>query len=44
MNPNSLVSIDDISKEEMLQILKEASFFEEHPNHRILEGRSLINI
>ncbi len=39
MNPNSLVTIDDISKEEMLEILKEASYFEEHPNHRILEGR-----
>ena len=39
MNPNSLVTIDDISKDEMLAILKEASFFEEHPNHRILEGR-----
>lgn len=39
MNPNSLVSIDDISKDEMLEILKQASFFEEHPDHRILEGR-----
>ncbi|MDE7124924.1 MAG: aspartate carbamoyltransferase [Muribaculaceae bacterium] len=44
MNPNSLVSIDDISKEEMLQILKEASFFEEHPNHRILEGRVIATL
>ncbi|MDE6010367.1 MAG: aspartate carbamoyltransferase [Muribaculaceae bacterium] len=39
MNPNSLVSIDNLSKEEMLQIIKEAAYFESHPNHRILEGK-----
>lgn len=39
MNPNSLVSIDNLSKDEMLRILEEASFFERHPNHRILEGK-----
>lgn len=39
MNPNSLVSIDDLSKEQILQLLDTARYFEEHPNHRILEGK-----
>lgn len=39
MNPNSLVSISDLSKEQMLRLLKQARFFEEHPNHKILDGR-----
>jgi len=39
MNVNSLVSIDDLTKEQMLHILEQARYFEEHPNHRILEGR-----
>ena len=39
MNSNSLVSISDLSKEQMLTLLKQASFFEEHPNHKILDGK-----
>ena len=39
MNSNSLVSISDISKEEILRLLNQARYFEEHPNHRILEGK-----
>ncbi len=39
MASNSLVSIDDISKEEILRILSAAQYFEEHPNHKILDGR-----
>lgn len=39
MNPNSLVSIDDLSKEEILSILEDARFFEENPNHKILDGK-----
>lgn len=39
MNNNSLVSIADLSKEEILHILDQASYFEEHPNHRILQGK-----
>ncbi len=39
MNPNSLVSIADISKEEILSLLERARYFEEHPNSKILEGR-----
>lgn len=39
MNPNSLVSIDDLSKEDILAILEDARFFEENPNHKILDGK-----
>ncbi len=39
MNPNSLVSIDDLSKEQILHLLENARYFEEHPNHKILDGK-----
>ena len=39
MNPNSLVSIDDISREEIIDLIERARFFEEHPNHKVLDGR-----
>lgn len=39
MNPNSLVSINDLTKEQIIKLLDEARFFEENPNHRILEGK-----
>lgn len=39
MNQNSLVSISDISKDEMLHLLKVARYFEENPNHKILDGK-----
>jgi len=39
MNPNSLVSIADLTKEEILDLLKTAEFFERHPNSKILDGR-----
>ena len=39
MNPNSLVSIDDLSEEQILQLLETARYFEEHPNHKILDGK-----
>lgn len=39
MNNNSLVSISDITKEEILSLLEKARYFEENPNHKILEGR-----
>lgn len=38
MNPNSLVSIDELSKEQILQLLETARYFEEHPNHKFLDG------
>lgn len=39
MNPNSLVSIDQLGKEDLLSILADASFFEKNPNHKILDGK-----
>ena len=39
MNPNSLVSIDDISREEIIDLIERARFFEEHPNHKGLDGK-----
>lgn len=39
MNSNSLVSITDISKDDILCLLERARYFEEHPNHKILDGR-----
>ncbi|MDE7407551.1 MAG: aspartate carbamoyltransferase [Muribaculaceae bacterium] len=39
MNPNSLVSIDDISKDEILRLLRQAQYFENHPDHKILDGK-----
>lgn len=39
METKSLVSIDDITRDEMLSLLEDACFFEEHPNHKILDGR-----
>lgn len=39
MNPNSLVSIDDISREEIIDLIERARFFEERPNHKVLDGK-----
>ena len=39
MNPNSLVSIADIDKEQILGLLERARYFEEHPNSRMLDGK-----
>ena len=39
MNSNSLVSISDISKDEILGLLEQARYFEENPNHKILDGK-----
>lgn len=39
MNSNSLVSINDISRDEILDLIERARFFEEHPNHKILDGK-----
>ena len=39
MNTHSLVSIEDYSKEEILEVLKLASEFEANPNQRLLEGK-----
>ncbi len=39
MNQHSLVSIDDLSKEQIIHLLERAKHFEEHPNQTILEGK-----
>lgn len=39
MNPHSLVSIDDLSKDQIIHLLERAKYFEEHPNQTILEGK-----
>lgn len=39
MNDHSLVSISDLSKEKILHLLRQAQYFEEHPNHKILDGK-----
>lgn len=39
MNSNSLVSIADISKDEMLDLLERAKYFEQHPTSNLLDGR-----
>ncbi|MDE5631655.1 MAG: aspartate carbamoyltransferase [Muribaculaceae bacterium] len=39
MNTQSLVSIDDITKEEMLQLLERARYFEANPNSKLLDGK-----
>ena len=39
MNSNSLVSIDDISRDEILDLIERARYFEEHPDHKILDGK-----
>lgn len=39
MNTNSIVSINDLSKEEILSLLEDAAYFEEHPNSRLLDGK-----
>lgn len=36
---SSLVSIDDISRDEILQLIEHARYFEEHPNHKFLDGK-----
>ena len=39
MSNKSLVSISDLTKDEILELIKKASHFEENPNRKILEGK-----
>lgn len=39
MNTNSFVSIEDVSKQEMLDLLERARYFEDHPNSKLLDGK-----
>lgn len=44
MEKNSIVSINDISKDEILELLKTAAYFEKHPNHKILDGKVIATL
>ena len=44
MNNCSLISITDYSKEDILDVLKIASRFEECPNSRLLEGKVVASL
>ena len=39
MNPHSLVSIADLTKEQILHILDQARYFEDHPGLKVLDGK-----
>ena len=39
MNRHSLVSISELSKDEILHLLDVAGSFEQNPNHKILDGK-----
>ena len=44
MKHESLVSITDFSKEEILDLLEKARRFEENPNRKILEGKVVASL
>ncbi len=44
MSNNSIVSINDISKEEILELIKTAQYFEENSNHKILDGKVIATL
>ncbi len=44
MNERSLVSIEDYTKEEILEVLQSASEFEKNPNRRLLEGKVVASL
>ncbi|MEG0992227.1 MAG: aspartate carbamoyltransferase [Bacteroidales bacterium] len=44
MTTESFVSITDLSKEEILSLLDQARYFEEHPNQTILSGRVIATL
>ena len=44
MKRESLVSINDFSKEEIMDLLKKAKSFEENPNRRLLEGKVIATL
>ena len=44
MRKESLVSITDYSKEEILDLLEQARKFEENPNRKVLEGKVIATL
>ena len=44
MNTHSLVSIEDYTKEDIMEVLKSASEFEANPNQPLLEGKVVASL
>ncbi|MBD5231295.1 MAG: aspartate carbamoyltransferase [Muribaculaceae bacterium] len=44
MKTQSIVSIDNLSKQEILDLLRDAEWFEQHPNHKILDGKVIATL
>ena len=44
MKRESLVSINDFSKEEIIDLLEKAKGFEANPNRRVLEGKVIATL
>jgi aspartate carbamoyltransferase catalytic subunit len=44
MNSDSLVSINDLTKEEILELVDKTRMFEENPNRRLLEGKVIATL
>lgn len=44
MNKQSIVSIENLSKQEILDLLADAAWFEQHPNHKILDGKVIATL
>ena len=44
MRRESLVSITDYSKEDILDLLEKAKSFEQNPNRRVLEGKVIATL
>jgi aspartate carbamoyltransferase catalytic subunit len=44
MNSDSLVSINDLTKEEILELVDKTRMFEENPNRKLLEGKVIATL
>lgn len=44
MDNSSIVSINDLSKNEILALLDDAAFFEQHPDSKILDGKLIATL
>ena len=44
MDKRSLVSISQLTKDEILQLISDAAFFEAHPNQHLLDGKVIATL
>ena len=44
MDKRSLVSISQLTKDEKLQLISDAAFFESHPNQHLLDGKAIATL